>query len=63
MDDQSSNRVINESYCTRPDVHTAAGFTVAHAAVCSNRELVGLSTLQVGEIAGGVGGVAVQRNS
>lgn len=45
------------------NLHSAAGFTVAHVTVCSNREFIGFSALQFGELAGGVGGVALQSHS
>lgn len=41
------------------DLHSFADFTVAHVTVCSDRERVSFPTVQVGELAGGVGGVAL----
>lgn len=42
------------------NLHSAADFTVAHVSVCSYWEVVSSPTGQVGELAGGVGGVALQ---
>ncbi len=45
------------------NLHSAADFTRTHVTVCSYREFVGFPTMQVGELAGGVGGVALQNHS
>lgn len=52
--------MIMSSTCL--NLHSAADFTVAHVTVCSYRELVGFPAVQVGELAGGVGGVALQNH-
>lgn len=49
--------------CTCLDLHSAAGFTEAHVGISSHCELIGFPTAQVGEVAGGVGGVALQSRS
>lgn len=45
------------------NLHSAAVFTVAHVTVCSYREFIGFPAVQVGELAGRVGGVALQSHS
>lgn len=45
------------------NLHSVADLTVAHLTVRSHRELVGFPAVQVGELAGGVGGVALQSHS
>lgn len=53
--------MITSSTCL--DLHSVADFTVAHVTVCSDRERVSFPTVQVGELAGGVGGVALPSHS
>lgn len=45
------------------NLHSTAGFTVTLVTIRSYREFVGFPAVQVGELAGGAGGVALQSYS
>lgn len=57
------SRSVFGSVPTCLNLHCAAGITVAHVAVSSHREFIYFSAFQAREVAGGFGGVAMQRGS